>query len=318
MTPLELTQWESNSLERRRAGRDGRRRDALRQLPGLHLRHRPDERQDALAHRRRSITSKCWRMQPMARMLDPSRFAIVASGEHVWSLARDIKDQNFLAPFQLTCRRADNGEVVWKSADLPDYAALRPGRAAAPGRRQALHRGQDPGEPAAATGPAAAVRAGDPAARRQGALEDRGRHVPPGPAACTSTYNMPSTIAPAAAGLPRRGRSTSTPTSACWRGSTPTPGRLDWGYGYKTDPFQSGYRFFYYYQPQEPQAAGSPPLASGEAFLVKGMQSDRLYAVDPNRMKVLWERPITKAVAPARASTTTPSTWAVPSSAPST
>ena len=29
-------------------------------------------------------------------------------------------------------------------------------------------------------------------------------------------------------------------------------GTLDWGYGYKTDAFQSMYRFFYYYQPQEP------------------------------------------------------------------
>jgi hypothetical protein len=29
--------------------------------------------------------------------------------------------------------------------------------------------------------------------------------------------------------------------------------------------------------------------------LIKGMQSDRLYAIDPDRMKVLWERPIAKA-----------------------
>ena len=28
-------------------------------------------------------------------MIDPSRFAIVASGEHVWSLGRDLKDQNY-------------------------------------------------------------------------------------------------------------------------------------------------------------------------------------------------------------------------------
>ena len=71
-------------------------------------------------------------------------------------------------------------------------------------------------------------------------------------------------------------------------------GTLEWGYGYKTDPLQAQSRFFYYYQPQEPQAASSTPLTMGEAFLVKGLQSERLYAVDPNRMKVLWERPITK------------------------
>ena len=28
---------------------------------------------------------------------------------------------------------------------------------------------------------------------------------------------------------------------------------------------------------------------------MKGTQSERLYAVEPNRMKVLWDRPITKA-----------------------
>jgi outer membrane protein assembly factor BamB len=72
-------------------------------------------------------------------------------------------------------------------------------------------------------------------------------------------------------------------------------GAFDWGYGYKTAPFQSGYPFFYYYMNQEPQAIGGPPLEAGEAFLIKGMQSERLYAVEPNKMKVLWERPITKA-----------------------
>ena len=60
-------------------------------------------------------------------------------------------------------------------------------------------------------------------------------------------------------------------------------------------PFQSGYRFFYYYQPQEPQAVGGPPLQIGRGVSVKGMQSERLYAVEPDRMKVLWERPIAKA-----------------------
>ena len=72
-------------------------------------------------------------------------------------------------------------------------------------------------------------------------------------------------------------------------------GLLDWGYGYQTDPFQSQSRFFYYYQPQEPMPAGSPPMESAEAFLIKGAQSGKLYSIEPNRMKVLWERPIEKA-----------------------
>jgi outer membrane protein assembly factor BamB len=75
-------------------------------------------------------------------------------------------------------------------------------------------------------------------------------------------------------------------------------GALDCGFGYRTDNFQGQNRFFISfgpYQPPEPGTAGSTPLQSGEAFLIKGMQSDRLYAVEPNRMKVLWERPIAKA-----------------------
>jgi outer membrane protein assembly factor BamB len=38
----------------------------------------------------------------------------------------------------------------------------------------------------------------------------------------------------------------------------------------------------------------SPPLPSGDALLIKGMQSGRLYAIEPDRMKVLWDRAITK------------------------
>jgi hypothetical protein len=30
-------------------------------------------------------------------------------------------------------------------------------------------------------------------------------------------------------------------------------------------------------------------------MLIKGMQSDRLYAIDPDRMKLLWDRPLAKA-----------------------
>ena len=36
------------------------------------------------------------------------------------------------------------------------------------------------------------------------------------------------------------------------------------------------------------------PILNGDAFLLKGLQSTRLNAIDPNRMKVLWERPISK------------------------
>ena len=71
-------------------------------------------------------------------------------------------------------------------------------------------------------------------------------------------------------------------------------GMPDWGYAYQTDPVQGQNRFFWGPEQSDPAAAGSPPLESSEAFLLKGMQSARLYAIDPNRMKVLWERPISK------------------------
>jgi hypothetical protein len=72
-------------------------------------------------------------------------------------------------------------------------------------------------------------------------------------------------------------------------------GMPDWGYAYQTDAIQGQSRFFWGYpQMSDPAPAGSTPLETGEAFLLKGMQSTRLYALDPNRMKVLWERPISK------------------------
>ena len=47
--PKQLVQWESNPPERRRAGGDGPRAEALCQLSRLHFRHRPHDRQNALA-----------------------------------------------------------------------------------------------------------------------------------------------------------------------------------------------------------------------------------------------------------------------------
>ncbi len=229
-------------------------------------------------------------MQEFARMLDVSRFAIVASEEYVWSLARDLKDQNYFAPFQLTCRRADNGEAVWKSADLPDYAPY-----------------DLVGSPLLAEGKLfqAAKTHANPQ-QRQGQPQQFVLAIEP---------HDGKVLWKSEVGTFRQGQQYFYYYS---RESSPQPrlvqkagaiyidthvgvmarldadsGVLDWGFGYKTDPFRSGYRF-YYYEPQEPTAAASQPLVTGEGFLVKGAQSDRLYFVDPNRLKVLWDRPITK------------------------
>jgi outer membrane protein assembly factor BamB len=72
-------------------------------------------------------------------------------------------------------------------------------------------------------------------------------------------------------------------------------GALDWGYGYPTAASMGMGRFFFYPPPPtDPTTASSPPTPVGDALLVKGVQSGRLFAVDPNRMKVLWDRVIAK------------------------
>ncbi|HZW34169.1 MAG TPA: PQQ-binding-like beta-propeller repeat protein, partial [Isosphaeraceae bacterium] len=234
-------------------------------------------------------------MQPAAQMLDPGRFAIVADGEHVWTLARDLKDQNFAAPYQLICRRSDNGEIIWQSKDLPDYAPF-----------------DLVGLPVLAEGKLflAAKTGANPQQPQQGLPQQLLLAIQPhdgkvlwktevGTFRQGAQFRMfyPSRDPSPQPRLVSRGGAVylDTHVGVLARLDADT-GTLDWGYAYKTDPFQSQSRFlFYYYQTQEPQAAPSQPLPSGDAFLVKGAQSGRLYAVDPNRMKVLWERPITKA-----------------------
>ena len=123
MTPARADPVGIQFAERRRAGRDGRRQTLFVNYLG-HI-FAVDLKSGKMLWRSASFHNlEVLAQQNMARMLDTGRFAIVAAGEHVWALARDMKDQNFFAPFQLICRRADNGEVVWKSADLPDYATF--------------------------------------------------------------------------------------------------------------------------------------------------------------------------------------------------
>ncbi len=290
MTPPELTQWESNPLSVA--------------LPPVAV-HGSTLYANYLGHVFAvdlESGKMLWRsasfhqievpaMQEFARFIDCSRYAIVASDEYVWSLARDLKDQNYFAPFQLICRRADNGEVVWKSPDLPDYAPfdlvghpiLADGKLFLAGKTQANPQ------------------------QRQGLPQQFVLAIQPHDGKLLWKTEI---------GTFRQGQSFYFYYS---RDSTPQPrlvqragavyidthvgvlgrldaetGSLDWGFGYKTDKFRSDF-FFWYYEMPEPTATVSPPVSTGEAFLVKGAQSERLYCVDPNRLKVLWERPITKA-----------------------
>jgi outer membrane protein assembly factor BamB/TolA-binding protein len=230
-------------------------------------------------------------LQQFVRGVDTSRFAIAALGEYVWVLARDMKDQNFAAPFQLICRRADNGAVVWKSPDLPDYAqidlvgipVLADGKLFLMAKTmQNPMQGQRPAEQFVL---AVQPHDGKILWKTEVGMFRQNRQY--------FYYGMRDT-SPQPRLVYRAGAVYAETHVGVLARLDAESGVLDWGYAYKTDPLQTGYRFFYY-APEEPSASPGNPLESGEAFIVKGTQSERLYAVEPNRMKVLWERPITKA-----------------------
>ncbi len=290
MAPAELTQWESNSLSAVVPATtiDG----STLYVNYLGYIYAIDLKTGKMIWRSASFHHlEVLGLQQFVQAVDPSRFAIAASGQHVWCLSRDMKDQNFYAPFQLICRRADNGEIVWKSPDLPDYAPY-----------------DLVGLPLVADGKIfiAAKTQANPM-QRQGLSQQFVLAIQPhdGKVLWKTEvgtfrqgqmffyYAMRDT-APQPRLVHRAGSVYADTHVGVMARLDAESGALDWGYGYKTERFQSGYRFFYY-QPQATEARGGNPLESGEAFLVKGMQSERLYAVEPNRMKVLWERPITKA-----------------------
>jgi outer membrane protein assembly factor BamB len=293
MMPAELTQWESNSLSTAvpAVTIDGTNLYAnyLGFVMALDLNSGKMLWRSGSFHNLEVLA-----MQPAAQMLDPARFAVVAAGDLVWCLARDIKDQNFFAPYQLICRRADNGEVAWKSADLPDYAPY-----------------DLIGQPLLADGKLfiAAKTQANPQ-QRQGLPQQFVLAVQPHDGKVLWKTEIGTFRQGGQMYFYRYSRDTAPLPRLVYRAGAiyidthvgvlarldTDSGMLDWGYGYQTDSYQSqSHFFFYYYQPQEPRTASGQPLQAGEAFLVKGIQSGRLYAMDPNRMKVLWERPITKA-----------------------
>ena len=74
-------------------------------------------------------------------------------------------------------------------------------------------------------------------------------------------------------------------------------GAVDWGYGYPTEPVQSQSRVIFFWsgmQESAPTPAASGPLQSGDVLLIKGAKSDHLCAIDPDRLKVAWDRPIAR------------------------
>ncbi len=199
-------------------------------------------------------------MQQQTRFIDATRFAILASGDYLWCLGRDLKDQNFFAPFQLTCRRAENGEIVWKSGDLADYALfdlvghpiLANGKLYITGKS-----GANPQMPQQGL-PQQVVLAVQPQDGKLlwktevGSFRQQQQFM---------FYGYGNTSSPQPRLMYQAGRIyVDTNIGVLGRLDADT-GVLDWGYGYQTEPFQGQSRWFYYYQPQEPMPASGPPLA---------------------------------------------------------
>ncbi len=210
-------------------------------------------------------------MQNQARMTDPNRYGIVAGGGLVVALGRDLRDPNFQAPFTLTCRRAEGGDVVWKSADFPDFAAvdlvgqpiLARGTLYIAARTGATQQQNQPDQFVLAIRP----RDGKLLWKAEVGTFRQGRQM-------YSYYGMADT--------------TPQPRLACRGGSVyvdthagvlarldADSGRVDWGYGYETEATQSGGRFFFSRMGnEEPTSAPGSPVEAGEALLVKGSKAE--------------------------------------------
>ena len=229
--------------------------------------------------------------QDQVRMLDPARFAIVASPKHVWSLSRDVKDPNQMSPFRLTCRRSDGGDVVWQTTDLPDYAQLD--LVGAPiltdGTLFVAAKTPMNQQQGQAHQYVLAVRASDGKLRWKtevGTFRQAQQYYYYG---MRDPSPQPKLFAHAGSVYV----DTHVGVLARLDGES---GELDWGYGYQTEAAQSSNRFFFWgmRQSEEPASSSSVPLRSGATLFVKGEKSDRLYALDADRMAVLWDRPIAK------------------------
>jgi outer membrane protein assembly factor BamB len=227
--------------------------------------------------------------QDMARMLDPARFAIVASKTHVWSLSRELTDPNQMATFRLSCRRADGGDLVWQTSDLPDYAQLDlvghpvlAGESLFVGARTPMNQQQQPPHYYVL-----GIRARDGKLlwkTEVGMFRQAQRYFYYG----MGDQNPQPRLAYHAGAV-----YLDTHVGVLARLDADS-GELDWGYGYQTEPVQGDRWIIFIWDliPSDTESAPSAPVRSREAMIVKGAKSERLYAIDPDRMKLLWDRPI--------------------------
>jgi outer membrane protein assembly factor BamB len=235
-------------------------------------------------------------MQGQSQMIESQRFAILAASGRVWSLARDVKDPNYQAEFRLACRRADSGDVVWQSSDLPDYSGMdfvgppilaRGSLFVAGKSSSSMNNGQD-SQPRQYV---LAIRPHDGKLlwkTEVGIFREGERYY---------WYWGPRETTPQPKLIYRAGSIYLDTHNGVLARLDAESGAVDWGYAYPTDPVQSSGRFFFFWgdmPEQAPSTAASAPLEVGDTILIKGAKSDRICAIDPDRMKVAWERPIAK------------------------
>jgi len=294
MTPAELNQWRSNSLSdvKPAVTIEGARLYAnyLGHIVAVDLHSGKLLWRTEAFHHLEALAA-----QLGAMMAAPGRFAILASNDSIWTVSSDLKNQNYnnMGAFHLACRRADDGEVVWKSADLPEYAQLdlngppilSDGKMYIPAKAQPNHQQNQPLQQqmvlAIQPHDGKLLWMSEIGVFRQG--QQRFYY-----------YNMRDTSPQPRLFLRAGSLYIDTHIGVLARLDADS-GALDWGYGYKTAAPQAEMYFFNpYNRGQEAHAVSGRPLDSGDALLIKGAQSSRLYAIDPNRMKALWERPVSK------------------------
>ncbi len=216
-------------------------------------------------------------------MVDTSRFAILASGNSVWTLARDLKDGNYLRSVPVsTCRRAEKrrGRLA---VDRPlRLRRARPERSAAPGRRQALHRRPRDRESAAAAGqPQQFVLAIQPHDGKVIWKTEVG--IVPAGSTCTICwgYNLQPDAQPR---LVYRAGSIYVDTHqgvlARLDADSGAP-RLGIRLSDRRRPGPEPLLLERYMQQPEPDGGRKPALGAGETLLIKGMQSTELYRARP-------------------------------------
>jgi outer membrane protein assembly factor BamB len=236
-------------------------------------------------------------MQGQSQMIDTQRFAILAASGRVWTLARDVKDPNYQAEFRLACRRAESGDLIWQSSDLPDYSGmdfvgppiLARGTLFIAGKSSSsMNNGQD-NQPRQYV---LAIRPHDGKLiwkTEVGIFREGERYY---------WYYGPRESTPQPQLVYRAGSIYLDTHNGILARLDAESGAVDWGYAYPTDPVQSSGRFFIIFwgntPEQAPSTAASAPLQVGDSVLIKGAKSDRICAIDPDRMKVAWERPIAK------------------------